>query len=34
MGKHYGFETLSIHGGIKENNPENALNPPIFMTST
>jgi methionine-gamma-lyase len=32
--KDYGFDTLSIHGGTEENNPKNALNPPIFMTST
>ncbi len=34
MGKDYGFDTLSIHGGAEENHPKNALNPPIFMTST
>jgi methionine-gamma-lyase len=28
------FQTIAIHGGGKEKNPENALNPPIFMTST
>jgi methionine-gamma-lyase len=32
--KDYGFDTLSIHGGTEEINPKNALNPPIFMTST
>lgn len=30
----YGFNTLAIHGGHEEENPENALNYPIFMTST
>ncbi|AEE92052.1 Methionine gamma-lyase [Tepidanaerobacter acetatoxydans Re1] len=34
MGKDYGFDTLSIHGGAEKNHPKNALNPPIFMTST
>lgn len=34
MGKDHGFDTLSIHGGTEENNPKNALSPPIFMTST
>ncbi|NLU09684.1 MAG: PLP-dependent transferase [Tepidanaerobacter acetatoxydans] len=34
LGKDYGFDTLSIHGGAEENHPKNALNPPIFMTST
>lgn len=33
-GKKYGFDTLSIHAGIGGKNPENALNPPIFQTST
>jgi methionine-gamma-lyase len=28
------FDTLSIHAGGKRPNPEHALNPPIFMTST
>ncbi len=28
------FETRSIHAGGGHNNPENALNPPIFLTST
>ncbi|MFW5711123.1 MAG: trans-sulfuration enzyme family protein [Spirochaetota bacterium] len=28
------FETQSIHAGGGHNNPENALNPPIFLTST
>jgi methionine-gamma-lyase len=27
------FETQSIHAGGGHNNPENALNPPIFLTS-
>ncbi|MBP7892885.1 MAG: aminotransferase class I/II-fold pyridoxal phosphate-dependent enzyme [Firmicutes bacterium] len=31
-GKH--FETLSIHAGGEDRNPKNALNYPIFMTST
>lgn len=30
----YKFDTLSIHAGGKGKNPENALNPPIFQTST
>lgn len=34
MSKDYGFDTLSIHGKAKSKNPEAALNPPIFMTST
>jgi methionine-gamma-lyase len=34
MSKTNNFQTLAIHGGGKEKNPENALNPPIFMTST
>lgn len=34
MNDNYGFDTLSIHGKNEENNPANALNPPIFMTST
>ncbi|WP_313757258.1 PLP-dependent aspartate aminotransferase family protein [Tissierella sp.] len=29
-----GFDTKVIHGGIKGKNPSNALNPPIFQTST
>ncbi|MBN2695284.1 PLP-dependent transferase [bacterium] len=28
------FETISIHGNRKDKNPENALNYPIFQTST
>src|SRR6056297_1576542 len=28
------FETRSIHAGGGHSNPENALNPPIFLTST
>jgi len=28
------FDTQSIHAGDKHTNPEHALNPPIFMTST
>jgi len=28
------FETLSIHAGSEDRNPKNALNYPIFMTST
>lgn len=31
--KHH-FDTRTIHGGSKGKNPENALNPPIFQTST
>ncbi|MBF9017568.1 aminotransferase class I/II-fold pyridoxal phosphate-dependent enzyme [Oceanispirochaeta sp. M2] len=30
----YKFDTLSIHGGGDHKNPKNALNPPIFQTST
>jgi methionine-gamma-lyase len=30
----YGLDTIAIHGGNKGRNPENALNPPIFQTST
>ncbi|MDC7235253.1 MAG: aminotransferase class I/II-fold pyridoxal phosphate-dependent enzyme [Spirochaetales bacterium] len=30
----YKFDTQSIHAGGKHRNPENALNPPIFQTST
>lgn len=29
-----GFNTRAIHGGKMEKNPSNALNPPIFQTST
>lgn len=29
-----GFDTKAIHGGSKGKNPNNALNPPIFQTST
>ncbi len=29
-----GFDTRAIHSGSKEKNPSNALNPPIFQTST
>lgn len=29
-----GFNTLAIHGDRRKNNPANALNSPIFMTST
>ncbi|NLY85376.1 MAG: PLP-dependent transferase [Tissierellia bacterium] len=29
-----GFNTRAIHGGQKGKNPNNALNPPIFQTST
>lgn len=32
--KNYRFDTKTIHGGITKKNPENALNPPIFQTST
>lgn len=32
--KEYGFETLAIHGEEHKKNPDNALNPPIFQTST
>ena len=32
--KNYRFDTKAIHGGITKKNPENALNPPIFQTST
>ena len=32
--KNYRFDTKTIHGGINKKNPENALNPPIFQTST
>lgn len=34
MMKNYGFETLAIHGDEHKKNPDNALNPPIFQTST
>jgi methionine-gamma-lyase len=30
----YGFDTRAVHGGSHGNNPDNALNPPIFQTST
>lgn len=30
----YGFDTRAVHGGSHGNNPNNALNPPIFQTST
>jgi len=32
--KNYGFDTMAIHAGSEGDNPENALNPPIFQTST
>lgn len=32
--KNYKFDTTSIHGGEHGKNPDNALNPPIFQTST
>lgn len=32
--KKYGFDTRTIHGGGTGKNPNNALNPPIFQTST
>lgn len=32
--KKYGFDTRTIHGGSTGKNPNNALNPPIFQTST
>lgn len=32
--KKYGYDTRAIHGGNHGNNPNNALNPPIFQTST
>lgn len=34
MNKDYGFDTRTIHGGSTRKNPSNALNPPIFQTST
>ena len=34
MHKNWGFDTLYIHGSAKHKNPNGALNPPIFMTST
>jgi len=34
MQKDYGFDTISIHGRVKNKNSKGALNPPIFMTST
>lgn len=30
----FGFDTRAVHGGNHGNNPSNALNPPIFQTST
>lgn len=30
----YGFDTRAVHSGSHGNNPDNALNPPIFQTST
>lgn len=32
--KNYHFDTRTIHGGSSGKNPNNALNPPIFQTST
>jgi methionine-gamma-lyase len=32
--KEYKFDTMSIHAGGEHRNPKNALNPPIFQTST
>lgn len=32
--KKLGFDTMAIHAGSEGKNPENALNPPIFQTST
>ncbi len=32
--KNYKFDTLAIHAGGEGKNPHNALNPPIFQTST
>ncbi|MDI3481202.1 MAG: hypothetical protein PWQ97_857 [Tepidanaerobacteraceae bacterium] len=32
--KKYGFDTITIHGATEYKSPENALNPPIFQTST
>jgi methionine-gamma-lyase len=34
MNTKYGFDTRAVHGGSKGKNPANALNPPIFQTST
>lgn len=34
MYRNYRFDTKTIHGGSTEKNPKNALNPPIFQTST
>jgi methionine-gamma-lyase len=34
MRKQFNFDTLCLHGEAKNSNPFNALNPPIFMTST
>ncbi|HHW01925.1 MAG TPA: aminotransferase class I/II-fold pyridoxal phosphate-dependent enzyme [Thermoanaerobacterales bacterium] len=32
--KKFRFDTMAIHAGSEGKNPENALNPPIFQTST
>lgn len=32
--KYFAFDTKAIHGGYSGKNPDNALNPPIFQTST
>lgn len=34
MNKNHGFDTRAIHAGGTGKNPSNALNPPIFQTST
>ena len=34
MSENYKFDTRTIHGGAKEKNANNALNPPIYQTST
>ena len=34
MNKNHGFDTRAIHAGGTGKNPNNALNPPIFQTST
>lgn len=34
MSKNYGFDTKTIHGGSQGKNANNALNPPIYQTST
>lgn len=34
MTKNYRFDTKTIHGGAHGNNANNALNPPIYQTST